>query len=118
MDSRIIEPICEGFVWGWGNCLKYLERGWNRNEGRGHNDCKKGGGQAKSRSVCLKNGGGLEPPYELCLVQNPSWGNLQKMVYLKSLLQGSALSLISGLNLSNENYTSTDDLLREGFDNK
>ena len=78
----------------------------------------KRGGQAKSRSVCLKNGGGLEPPYELCLVQNPSWGNLQKMVYLKSLLQGSALSLISGLNLSNENYTSTDDLLREGFDNK
>ena len=78
----------------------------------------KRGGQAKSRSVCLKNRGGLEPPYELCLVQNPSWGNLQKMVYLKSLLQGSALSLISGLNLSNENYTSTDDLLREGFDNK
>ena len=42
-----------------------------------------GGGQAKSRNVCLKNGGVLEPPYKLCLVQNPSWGNLQKMVYLK-----------------------------------
>ena len=28
---------------GGGNCLKYLERGWNRKEGSGHKDFKKGG---------------------------------------------------------------------------
>ena len=27
-----------------GNCLKYLKRGWNRKEGRGNKDFKKGGG--------------------------------------------------------------------------
>ena len=27
---------------GEGKCLKYLERGWNRKEGRGHKDFKKG----------------------------------------------------------------------------
>ena len=26
-----------------GDCLKYLERGWNRTEGRGHKDFKKWG---------------------------------------------------------------------------
>ena len=26
-----------------GNCLKYLKRGWNRKEGRGKKDFKKGG---------------------------------------------------------------------------
>ena len=44
---------------GGGNCLKYLERGWNKREGRGNKDFKKGGGQAGIK-------GGLEPPYELC----------------------------------------------------
>ena len=27
---------------GWGNCLKYLRRGWNRKEGRENKDFKKG----------------------------------------------------------------------------
>ena len=41
--------------------------GWNRNEGRGNKNFKKGG-QAGSRGRCLKRmGGGLEPPYELCI---------------------------------------------------
>ena len=31
--------MCEG----GGNCLKYLTRGWNRKEGRGGKDFKKGG---------------------------------------------------------------------------
>ena len=31
--------MCEG----GGNCLKYLKRGWDRKEGRGHKDFKKGG---------------------------------------------------------------------------
>ena len=42
---------------GGGNCLKYLERGWNRKEGRGHKDFKKGG-QTGLRGGCLKKGGG------------------------------------------------------------
>ena len=28
---------------GEGNCIKYLKRGWNRTESRGHKDLKKGG---------------------------------------------------------------------------
>ena len=53
-----------------GNCLKYLIRRWNRKEGRGNKDFKKGR-QAGSRGECLKKmgeggRGGLEPPDELC----------------------------------------------------
>ena len=51
---------------GGGNCLKYLERGWNRKGGRRHKDFKKGG-QAGSMEQCLKEGGGMEFPYELCI---------------------------------------------------
>ena len=52
---------------GRGNCLKYLKRGWNKKDGRGNKDFKGGGGggQAESRSGCLKKGRGLEAPYEL-----------------------------------------------------
>ena len=46
-----------------GNCLKYLKRGWNRKEGRGNKDFKKGR-KAASRGECLKKRG-LEPPYKL-----------------------------------------------------
>ena len=42
---------------GGGNCLKYLKRVWNRKEGRGDKNFKKGG-QAGSRGGCLKRGGG------------------------------------------------------------
>ena len=45
---------------GRGNCLKYLERGWNRTEGRGHKDFKKEG-QAGSRGGYLKKGGSWNP---------------------------------------------------------
>ena len=50
------------------NCLKYLKRGWNRTEGRGHKDYKKEG-QIGSKGGCLKKveGEGLEPPYKLLL---------------------------------------------------
>ena len=54
-------------------CLKYLKRGWNRKEGWGHKDLKKGS-QAGSRDGCLKNGEGeggqLEPLHKLCLLLN------------------------------------------------
>ena len=42
---------------GGGSCLKYLKRGWNGTEGRGHKDFKKRGEQAGSRFGCLKKGG-------------------------------------------------------------
>ena len=35
----------------WGDCLKYLIRGWNRKEGRGNKDLKKG-------TSWIKGGGG------------------------------------------------------------
>ena len=52
---------------GGGNCIKYLKRGWNRNEGRGNKDFKKRGGKLGHGVSALKRGerGGLEPPYKL-----------------------------------------------------
>ena len=43
------------------NCLKYLKRGWNRKEGKGNKNFKKGGGQAGSRGGCLKKSGAGTP---------------------------------------------------------
>ena len=51
-------------MWVGGDYLKYLKKGWNGTEGRGHKDFKKGG-QAGSRGGRLKKGGRLELPYEL-----------------------------------------------------
>ena len=58
---------------GWGNCLKYLKRGWNRKEWRRNEDLKRRG-QAGSRDGCLKKRGEgvLQPPYELKLIYR-SW---------------------------------------------
>ena len=53
----------EGSCERGGNCLKYLKRGWNRKEGKGNKDFKKGG-KAGPRGGCLIKGE-LEPPYEL-----------------------------------------------------
>ena len=53
--------MCEG----GGNCLKYLKRGWNRKEGKGHKDFKKGGGGKLGQWVGALKRGWLEPPYEL-----------------------------------------------------
>ena len=38
------------------NCLKYLKRGWNRKEGRGNKDFKKGGGKLGQGVDALKKG--------------------------------------------------------------
>ena len=43
------------------NCLKYLERGSNRKEGREHIDLKKGG-QSGSRGGFFKKGGATGTP--------------------------------------------------------
>ena len=52
---------------GGGNYPKYLKRGWNRKEGRGNKDFKKGNklGQGVG-ALKRRRGGGLEPPYKLC----------------------------------------------------
>ena len=39
---------------GRGNCLKYPKKGWNRKEGRGNKDFKKGASWVKGG--CLKKG--------------------------------------------------------------
>ena len=49
---------------GAGDYLKYLKRGWNRKEGRGNKDFKKGGKLGQGMGV-LKTVG-LEPPSGLC----------------------------------------------------
>ena len=50
---------------GGGDCLKYLESGWNRKEGRGHKDFKKGGKLGQGVGALKRGEGWLEPPYEL-----------------------------------------------------
>ena len=40
---------------GGGNCVKYLKRGWNRKDGKGNKDLKKGG-QPGSKGGYLKKG--------------------------------------------------------------
>ena len=45
-----------------GNCLKYLERGWSRKEGRGNKDFKKGEKLGQGQGV-----GAWNPPYQLCI---------------------------------------------------
>ena len=55
------EGVCEGES----NCLKYLKRRVKQKIGKKINkDLKNGGGQARPRGGCLKNGG-LGPPYKL-----------------------------------------------------
>ena len=51
--------MCEG---GW-NCLKYLKKGWNRKEGRGNKDFKKGGKLGQGVGA-LKRGGGAGTPLQ------------------------------------------------------
>ena len=41
-----------------GDCLKYLKRGWNRKEGRGNKDFKKGGCKQDQGVSALKRGRG------------------------------------------------------------
>ena len=45
---------------GGANCLKYLKMGWNRKEGRGHKDFKKGGRLGQGVNA-LKRAGELKP---------------------------------------------------------
>ena len=67
----------EGLCESGGNSLKYLKRGWNRKEGMGNKDFKKGG-QARSRGGCIKRGGGLGSPYELYTINHIQDQRLQE----------------------------------------
>ena len=48
----------EGVTWGWCNYLKYLKRGWNRKEGKGNKDFKKGGKLGQGMGA-LERGAGI-----------------------------------------------------------
>ena len=37
----LLDKSSRGLHEGWGNCLKYLKRGWNKEEGTGKKDFKK-----------------------------------------------------------------------------
>ena len=52
---------------GGRNCLKYLKRGWNRKDGRGSKDFKKGD-QARSRVGCFKKKGGTGTPLQTMVI--------------------------------------------------
>ena len=69
-------------MWGRGNCLKYLKRGWKGKKGRGNKYFKKGG-QAGPRGGCLEKGGAGTP--------------LRTMIYV-SLMLSSRTNLVSGGN--------------------
>ena len=38
----LLDKGSRGLHEGWGNCLKYFKIGWNKEEGRGNKDLKKG----------------------------------------------------------------------------
>ena len=72
-EGQCVELGQEGVEWGWGNCLKYLKRGWKGKKGRGNKDFKKGEDKLGQGVGALKSGGGgLEPPYELWLLNTGS----------------------------------------------
>ena len=56
----------EGLREGGGNCLKHLKRWWEKKRG-GKTKILKRGGKLGQGVGALKRGGGLEPPYELCI---------------------------------------------------
>ena len=56
------------------NCVKFLKRGSNRIEGMGHKHFSKGG--ELGQGMDFSNRGGLEPPYELCIIP---W-NISQMI--------------------------------------
>jgi len=70
----------------------------------------------KSRSLLAirKNGS----PFGSTVHTNKALKNVDKLNYLKSLLEGAALSAITGLALTEPNYANAVDILKERFGNK
>ena len=56
--------------------------------------------------------------FESSIHLNPSLSAVDKFTYLNSLLEGSAMRAIAGLQLSTSNYTEAIDILRKRFGNK
>ena len=50
--------------------------------------------------------------------ENDSISNVQKMTFLKGLLKGDVASCISGFKVTNENYETSVNLLKERYNNK
>ena len=69
---------------GGGNCLKYLKRVWNRKEGRGLKDFKKGG-KLGQEVVVLKKGGDWNPLTNYDYQADHISSNLLKAVFHKFL---------------------------------
>ena len=71
--------VCRIRAVGWGNCLKYLKRGWNKEEGRGNKDFKKGASWVKEG--CLENKGSWNP---LTNYDNPNYKLYKCWMYILS----------------------------------
>ena len=56
--------------------------------------------------------------FQCAVDANEDLSEIQKLTYLRSLLEGPALSTITGLALTNNNYNIAINLLRERYDNK
>ena len=67
---------------GGGNSLKYLKIEWNRTEGSGHKDFKKGGGQAGWRDGCFKKEGGAGTPLQTVNIYTYIYTYLYPYIYI------------------------------------
>ena len=56
--------------------------------------------------------------FDSAVHSNPKLGNLDKMNYLKSLVEGPAAAAIKGLSLTWENYSSARKILEDRYGNK
>ena len=56
--------------------------------------------------------------FDSAVHSNPKLGNIDKMNYLKSLVEGPATAAIKGLSLTSENYNSARKILEDRYGNK
>ena len=56
--------------------------------------------------------------FECAVDKNENLSRIQKMTYLRSLVEGQAAGTITGLTITSGNYTIAIQLLRERYDNK
>ncbi|XP_012563880.1 uncharacterized protein LOC105848354 [Hydra vulgaris] len=69
------------------------------------------GGEPEKRTSFKEN-------FECAIDMKNDLSGIQKITYLRNLLKGSALSSISGISLSDENYKIALDILKERYENK
>ncbi|GBO41698.1 hypothetical protein AVEN_214366-1 [Araneus ventricosus] len=74
-------------------------------------------------TICTFNGDCSEwlnfyNSFEVAIHNNESLSKIEKFTYLKSYLRGTALTAISGFSLTNENYDSSIELLKQRFGRK